>query len=108
MKLKKGDKVVVITGKDKGKEGKILNIDRKNNKIIVEGANMATKHMKPNRGQQQGGIIHQEAPMHVSNVMYLHNGKATRIGYKVTVEEINGKQKSVKHRIVKSTGEVID
>lgn len=108
MKLKKGDKVVVIAGKDKGKEGKILNVDRKSNRVLVENINMITKHVKPNRGQQQGGIVHQEAPISVSNVMYLYNGKPTRIGYKITTEEKDGKQKSIKHRIAKSTGEVID
>lgn len=108
MKLKKGDKVVVIAGKDKGKEGKILSVDRKSNKVLVENINMITKHMKANRNQQQGGIIHQEAPINASNVMYLYNGKPTRIGYKITMEEKNGKQKAVKHRIAKSTNEVID
>lgn len=110
MKLKKGDKVVVTTGKDKGKEGKILSIDRKNSRVVVEGVNMATKHIKPNKNRQQaqGGIIHQELSIHSSNVMYLYNGKPTRIGYKVAMEEKNGKTKAVKHRIAKSTGEVID
>lgn len=108
MKLKKGDKVLVIAGKDKSKEGKILSLDRKNNRVIVEGVNMITKHIKPNKGSQQGGIAHQEAGIHASNVMYLHNGKATRLGIKITMEEKNGKQKSVKHRVAKSTGEVID
>lgn len=110
MKLKKGDKVIVIAGKDKGSEGKILNVDKKKNKVIVEGINLATKHLKPNKSKQQvqGGIIHQEMPIDISNVMYSYNGKATRLGYKVTMEEKDGKTKAVKRRIVKSTGEVID
>lgn len=108
MKLKKGDKVVVIAGKDKSKEGKILSVDRKNNRVIVEGINMITKHIKPGKTQQQGGIVHQEAAIHASNVMYLHNGKATRLGFKVEMKEVNGKQKAVKSRVAKSTGEVID
>lgn len=108
IKLKKGDKVVVIAGKDKSKEGKILGINRKDNRIIVEGINMITKHVKPNKGKQQGGIVHQEAAIHVSNVMYLHNGKPTRLGLQITMEEKNGKQKAVKRRVAKSTGEVID
>lgn len=108
IKLKKGDKVVIIAGKDKSKEGKILSVNRKDNRVIVEGVNMVTKHIKPNKGAQQGGRIHQEAAIHASNVMYLHNGKATRLGFKITMEEKNGKQKAVKHRVAKSTGEVID
>lgn len=99
-KLKTGDKVVVITGKDKGKEGKILVVDRKKNRVIVEGVNMISKHTKPNAMNQQGGIIHKEGFIDASNVMYLHNGKATRIGAKIE----NGK----KYRVAKTTGEVID
>lgn len=100
MRLKKGDKVVVIAGKDKGKEGKILNVDRKHNKVIVEGINIVTKHTKPNAMNQQGGIVTKEAYIHASNVMYLHNGKATRLGAMIK----DGK----KVRIAKKTGEVID
>lgn len=107
-KLKKGDKVVVIAGKDKAKEGKILSIDRKNNRVVVEGVNMITKHIKPGRTQQQGGIVNQEAAIDASNVMYMHNGKATRLGYKVETKEVDGKKVTVKTRIAKSTGEVID
>ena len=99
-KLKTGDKVVVIAGKDKGKEGKILVVDRKKGRVIVEGVNMISKHQKPNAANQQGVIIKKESFMDASNVMYLHNGKATRIGAKIE----NGK----KVRIAKSTGEAID
>lgn len=99
-KLKTGDKVKVITGKDKGKEGKILVVDRKKGKIIVEGVNMISKHTKPNAQNQQGGIVKKEGFMEASNVMYVHNGKTTRIGAKIE----NGK----KVRIAKTTGEVID
>ena len=83
MKLKTGDKVVVIAGKDKGKEGKILHVDRKNNRVIVEGVNMISKHTKPSMQNQQGGIVHQEGPVDASNVMYLHNGKPARIQYQI-------------------------
>ena len=69
MHVKKGDKVVVITGKDKGKKGTIIKSIPSKNKVIVEGINIVTKHVKPNRNNQQGGIMHQEAPIHVSNVM---------------------------------------
>jgi len=108
VKLKAGDTVVVITGKDKGKEGKILSVDRKNNRVLVEGVNMATKHTKPSAANQQGGIIHQENPVDVSNVMYVHKGKPTRLGTKVVQEERNGRMKNVRLRVAKSTGEVID
>ena len=99
-KIKKDDLVQVITGKDKGKTGKVLSVDTKNNKVLVEGVNMVSKHSKPSMTNQQGGIIHQEGPIDISNVMYVHKGKATRVGFKVE----DGK----KVRIAKSTGEVID
>ena len=107
-KLKRGDMVAVITGKDLGKEGKILHVDRAANRLIVEGVNMMTKHQKPNRSNQAGGIIHREAPIHASNVMYLHKNKPTRIGYKIEEEIINGKREVTKKRYAKSTGEIID
>lgn len=108
IKIKKGDKVVVIAGKDKGKEAKVLLVDRKKNRVIVEGVNMISKHVKPSAANQQGGIIHKENYINVSNVMYLHNGKATRIGYKLVTETKDGKDKTVKYRVAKTTGEVID
>lgn len=108
MKIKKGDKVRVTTGKDKGKEGKVLVVDKKENRVIVEGINLVTKHAKPNQGVKQGGIIHKEAAIHVSNVVYLHKGKPTKIGMKIVQEEKNGKVKNVKYRVAKSTNEVID
>lgn len=100
IRLKKGDKVVVIAGKDKGKEGKIMSVDRKNNRVVVEGVNMISKHTKPSMQNQQGGIVKREGSIHASNVMYLHNGKATRLGAMVK----DGK----KVRVAKKTGEVID
>ena len=100
MKLKKGDLVKVIAGKDKGKDGKIIAVNHKDNTVLVEGVNMITKHQKPSATNQQGGIIHQEAPLNASNVMYSLNGKAVRIGYKVE----DGK----KVRIARPNGEVID
>lgn len=80
-KIRKGDLVQVIAGKDKGKEGKIIAIDHKKNTVLVEGANMITKHTKPSASNQQGGIIHQEGPIDISNVMYLHKGEPVRLGY---------------------------
>ena len=81
MYLKKDDKVIVIAGKDKGKVGKIIATDRKNNKVVVEGANMVTKHTKA-RGGMEGGKIQVEAPIHASNVMIYDpkENKRTRIG----------------------------
>ena len=100
VKIKKGDTVKVIAGKDKDKEGKVLSVDAKNNRVVVEGINMITKHEKPSMSNQQGGIVNKEAPIDISNVMYLHKGKATRIGYKMDGDK--------KVRYAKSTGEVID
>ena len=84
MKLRVGDTVQVIAGSDKGKTGEVIQILRKENKVIVEGVNMVTKHIKPRGPQNPGGIEKMEAPIHVSNVMYFDSasGKATRIGYK--------------------------
>ena len=82
MKIKKGDTVKVIAGKDKDKEGKVVAVDKKNGKVTVEKVNIITKHTKPSAANQNGGIIQKEAPIDASNVMYLHNGKATRIGFK--------------------------
>ena len=100
MKIKKGDMVKVIAGKDKDKEGKVIAVNKKNNTVLVEGINMVTKHTKPSMSNQQGGIVHQEGPVDISNVMYLHNGKATRVGFKMEGDK--------KVRVAKSTGEVID
>ena len=100
LKIKKGDTVQVIAGKDKGSEGKVLSVDVKNGKVVVEGANMVTKHTKPSAQNQNGGIIQKEAALDISNVMLVHKGKPTRVGFKVE----DGK----KVRVAKSTGEVID
>ncbi|MCL1845589.1 MAG: 50S ribosomal protein L24 [Defluviitaleaceae bacterium] len=104
VKLKRGDTVQVIAGKEVGRTGRVLLIDRQKNKIVVEGLNMQTKHQKSNRANQTGGITRREAPLHISNVMYLHKDKPTRLGYKF--EESGGKP--VKKRYAKSTGEIID
>lgn len=83
IKIKKDDIVKVIAGKNKGKEGKVLKVLAKENRVIVEGVNMISKHMKPSAANQNGGIVKQEAPIHISNVMYVHNGKAVRLGYEI-------------------------
>ena len=100
MKIKKGDTVRVIAGADKDKEGKVIAVNHKKGTVIVEGVNMITKHTKPSAQNQAGGIINQEAPIDASNVMYVHNGKATRVGFAMK----DGK----KVRVAKSTGDMID
>ena len=100
LKIKKGDTVKVIAGKDKDKEGKVLSVDQKNARVVVEGVNMVTKHTKPSATNQAGGIIQQEAAIDISNVMYIHKGKAIRVGIKMDGDK--------KVRFAKSTGEVID
>ena len=100
MKIKKGDMVKVIAGKDKNKEGKVLAVNNKDGKVLVEGINMLTKHTKPSAANQNGGIVHQEGYIDASNVMYLHKGQATRVGFKVDGDK--------KVRFAKSTGDVID
>ena len=100
LKIKKGDTVKVIAGKDKDKEGKVIAVNQKDGKVVVEGVNKLTKHTKPSASNANGGIIHQEGPIDASNVMYMHKGKATRVGIKMDGDK--------KVRFAKSTGEVID
>jgi large subunit ribosomal protein L24 len=100
LKIKKGDTVKVIAGKDKDKEGKVIAVNAKTNKVTVEGINVVTKHTKPSMANQAGGIVQQEAPIDMSNVMYVHKGTATRVGFKMDGDK--------KVRFAKSTGEVID
>ena len=104
VKIKKGDLVKVIAGKDKGATGKVISVDAKKNKAIVEGVNMIKKHTKPSATNQQGGIITQEASIDVSNLMYVYKGQTTKIGYKFT----EGKEGLKKVRVAKATGDIID
>ena len=85
MKIKKDDKVVVLAGKDKGKQGKVLSADPKGGKVTVEGVNVATKHQKPQGQNREGGIIKIETPIYVSKVQLVcpKCGKGTRVGYKL-------------------------
>ena len=96
MKLKKGDTVVVITGKDKGRQGEIQRVLPTQDKVIVSGVNTASKHAKARRANEQGGIIDKDMPIHVSNVMLVHKGKPVRVGY----ETKDGK----KIRVAKTKG----
>ncbi|MDC3417806.1 50S ribosomal protein L24 [Aquibacillus salsiterrae] len=102
MHVKKGDKVQVITGKDKGKQGVILEAYPKKDRVLVEGVNVVKKHAKPSQDNPQGGILNFEAPIHVSNVMLLDpkSGEPTRVGYEVK----DGK----KVRIAKKSGQALD
>lgn len=107
IKLKKGDLVKVISGRDKGKDGKILFVDRRKGLVAVENVNIKTLHKKAN-GVNSDGLVKKEFPIQASNVMYLHHGELTKIGYKVEIEEKDGKKVEVKKRIARKTGEVID
>lgn len=102
MHVKKGDKVMVISGKDKGKQGVVLASYPKKDRVLVEGINVVKKHSKPSQANPQGGILNQEAPVHVSNVMLLDpkSGEPTRVGFKV----VDGK----KVRVAKKSGETLD
>jgi len=100
MKIKKGDTVKVIAGKDKDKEGKVIAVNSKDHKVLVEGVNMLTKHQKPSAANQNGGIVNQEGPIDISNVMYVHKGQPTRIGFKIDGDK--------KVRVAKATGDTID
>ena len=99
-KIKKGDTDKVIAGKDKDKEGKVISVNPKKGAVLVEGVNMVTKHTKPSMANQQGGIVEKEAWLDASNVMVMHEGKATRVGFKMEGDK--------KVRFAKTTGKVID
>ncbi|AIG24600.1 50S ribosomal protein L24 [Brevibacillus sp. 7WMA2] len=103
MHVKKGDMVIVTAGKDKGKKGQVLAALPKKDRVLVEGINLVKKHARPSQANPQGGIVTQEAAIHVSNVSLIDpkTGKPTRVGYKVLE---NGK----KVRVAKKSGEVID
>lgn len=102
MHVRKGDKVKVLSGKDRGKEGIILEASPKSERVLVEGINMVKKHSKPTQENPQGGILNQEAAIHVSNVLPLDpkTNEPTRVGY----ETRDGK----KVRVSKKTGELLD
>jgi len=102
-KLKRGDTVQVIAGKEVGRTGRILRIDRDDMRVLVEGLNMQTKHQKPNRANQTGGITRREAPIHISNVMYLYKGTPARLSYVVEADSKTGKK--VKKRYAKVKGQ---
>jgi large subunit ribosomal protein L24 len=100
-KIKKGDRVMVLTGKDKGRQGDVLKVLPKDDRVFVSGLNMVQRHTKASQADPQGGIKHKEASLHLSNVAIVDsNGKPTRVGFKVDGDK--------KVRIAKTTGEVIN
>ncbi len=109
LKLRTDDTVIVISGKDKGKTGRVLRVDPKNEKVFVEGANIVKRHMRPRtlrdtqRAQELGGIVEKEGPIHVSNVMLIDpdSGEPTRVGYRFT-------DSGEKVRVSKKSGKDID
>ena len=100
-KIKKGDQVVVLAGKDKGRTGSVTKVFPKDSKVLVQGINVVQRHTRPSQGDPQGGIKHKELPIHVSNVALADsNGKPTRVGFRMEGDK--------KVRFAKSTGEVIN
>ena len=100
-KIRKGDRVVVLTGKDKGRQGSVLKVLPKESRVVVEGLNMVQRHTRPSQGDPQGGIKNKEAPLHVSNVAVVDSkGKPTRVGFRMEGDK--------KVRFAKTTGEVIN
>jgi large subunit ribosomal protein L24 len=102
LKIKKGDKVVVITGKDKGKTGEVIKVHPKESRVIVQGVNVVKRHTRPQMGNP-GGIVEKEAPLHISNVAHIDpkDGKPTRVGYKLLED-------GRKVRVARRSGEVLD
>lgn len=108
IKIKTGDTVIVIAGKDKNKKGKVQKIDYKNNTCLVEGVNFVTKHKKPTQENPKGSVVKVNAPIHISNVMYYSNklNKGIRLGYKLLESDEGKKPKKI--RIGRHKGEVIE
>ena len=100
-KIKKGDRVILLAGRDKGRTGAVLQVMPKDGRVVVQGLNMVQRHTRPSQGDPQGGIKHKEAPVHVSNVAIVDSaGKPTRVGFRVEGDK--------KVRFAKTTGEVIN
>lgn len=108
MKIKKNDMVMVIAGNSKGMTGKVLRVFPENRRVIIEGVNLVSRHVRPTQSNPQGGITRQEAPIHVSNVMLLDpkTNEPTRVGAAPVVDETTGKTKYARKSVV--TGETID
>ena len=111
-KIKKGDQVIVISGRDKGKTGRVLEVLKDSDRVVVEGVQRVTKHTKvgqSQRGTRTGGIETIEAPIHVSNVMIVdpESKKGTRVGYRLEQVERDGREKTVRIRVAKRSGKDI-
>jgi len=100
MKIRKGDTVLVIVGKDKGKEGTVDRVLPKQDKVVVAGINTAKRHQRARKANEQAGIIDKDMPIHVSNVMLVHKGKPVRVGYRIEAD-------GTKVRVARPSGEVI-
>lgn len=107
MKIRKNDNVMVITGNDRGKTGKVLKVFPAISKVIVEGINIRKRHTKPSRKNPQGGILEKEAPIHVSNVMLIDpkTNEPTRLGLQIILDDKTNKKKRV--RVSKVSGEML-
>jgi large subunit ribosomal protein L24 len=107
-KIKKGDLVVVIGGRDRGQQGRVLEVDTERERVIVEGVQRVTKHIKPGtrRDNQEGGLVTAEAPLHISNVMLVdpETKKGTRVGYRTDEVERDGRKRNVRVRVAKRSG----
>ena len=103
LRIKKGDRVVVITGRDKGKQGEILKVLPKESRVIVQGVNLAKRHTRPSPADPSGGILDKELPMHISNIAHIDpkSGKPTRVGFKLLAD-------GRKVRVARRSGETID
>jgi large subunit ribosomal protein L24 len=101
-KIKKGDRVVVLAGKDKGRQGQVLKVTPKDDRVVVAGVNMVKRHTRPTQGDPQGGIKNKEASLHISNVAFVDpkSGEPTRVGFRIEGDK--------KVRFAKKSGEVID
>lgn len=108
MKILKSDKVRVISGANRGKEGTVLQVFPKTQRVIVEGVNIIKKHAKPSQGNPDGGIIERPAPIHVSNVMVIDGKVTSRVGFKEITETIRKKDVTRKVRYAKKSGEILD
>ncbi len=108
MKIKKNDMVMVIAGNSKGRTGKVLRVFPEKQRVIIEGVNLVSRHRKPTQNNPQGGIMRQEAPIHVSNVMLLDpkSNEATRVGKAAIIDENTGKTRYVRRSV--ATGETIE
>ena len=106
MEIRTDDTVIVLSGKDKGKKGKVLKADPKGGKVIVAGVNVASRHRKPRSQQEEGGIIKMETPIYASKVQIVcpKCGKAVRVGHKRVTKTVSGKEKDVSVRVCRKCG----